>query len=124
MPISPVVLPQQSLVAEADSLDGHGRVCAGWLFTQLDLLVSRCGELLTGGPVVLVSVNAFQLQVPVFSGERLTLQAECLRKGKTSLTLKISAQVARELDANVIVTEVIITCVAVDAQGKPRVFDD
>jgi acyl-CoA thioesterase YciA len=117
-------LPVLRVHAEAGSLDARGHVRAGWLFDQIDREACAAGELITHGPVVIVSVNAFQLQVPVLAGETLWLSAECLRKGKTSLTLKLSATVPREGDVNVIVTEVIITCVAIQADGKSRVFDD
>lgn len=110
------------VTAGTDSLDAHGRVSAGWLFGQLDRLATQVGEVLTHGPIVVVSVNGFQLQVPVHDGETLTLRAECLRQGKSSLTLKLCAEALRGLDVNVMVTEVIITLVAVDLQGKSRIF--
>lgn len=105
-----------------DSLDDRGRVRAGWLFSQMDLAAIVAGERLAHGPVAAVSVNTFQLQVPLYQGDVLSLYADCLRKGSSSLVLKIVASAERFDGAVVLVTEVIMTYVAVDSQGKSRVI--
>ncbi|TDR73021.1 acyl-CoA thioesterase [Paludibacterium purpuratum] len=112
--------PALCVQATQESLDDHGRVRAGWLLTQIDLAATRAGERLTQGPVAAVSVNAFQLQVPIYLGDMVTLYAECLRKGQHSLVLKMTAQAQRGDGSMVAVAEVIMTYVAVDFQGKSR----
>ncbi|MBV8046615.1 MAG: acyl-CoA thioesterase [Paludibacterium sp.] len=113
---SPVLRVQ----ALQDSLDSYGRVRAGWLFGLIDQAAMLVGEHLTQGAVAAVSINTFQLQVPVYLNDTVTLYAECLRKGQSSLVLKVSALVERSDGNTVLAAEVIMTYVAVDDQGKSR----
>lgn len=112
--------PTLVVTAEQDSLDGNGRVRAGWLLNQIDQAAILAGEVLAAGPVTAVSANAFQLQVPIYLGDKLSLYAECLRSGQRSLVLKISAQAERSGGAIDQITEVILTYVAVDHLGRSR----
>ena len=63
---------------------------------------------------------------PVFVGDVLSLYAETLRAGKTSITTKVRVSANRRDDADVVVnvTEAEVVLVAVSGDGKPvAVFD-
>ncbi len=108
--------------AEPRSTNAHGRVHAGWLMYQLDVAGAIFAERLAKGPVTTVAVNAFQLTSPIHLGDVVSLYAECFRLGQKSVTLKITVEAERLMGETVPVTEVIVTYVAIDADGKSRLI--
>jgi acyl-CoA thioesterase YciA len=108
--------------AMPDSLDCHGRVRAGWLMEQLDLAGGFEAERLTGGQVAVVAINTFQFRAPVLPSNMVNIYAECLRIGQKSLTLKISVSAESATGELTFVTEVIVTYVALDTEGKSRLI--
>ncbi len=106
------------------STDAYGRVQAGWLMNQIDLAGSLEAERVSRGPVALVAVNAFQFSLPILLGDVVNLYVEKLRVGQKSITLKISVSSERMDGETVFITEVIVTFVAVDLQGKSRLLGE
>jgi len=121
---SPNPMPVLRVRALPASLDCHGRPRAGWLMEQIDVAGSAEAERIARGPVAVVEVNTFQFRSPVSLGAMVEIYAEQLRVGKKSLTLKIFVQSQHEGEAPVFVTEVIMTYVALDSQGKSRLLTD
>jgi len=124
MESSPKPMPVLRVRALPVSLDCHGRPRAGWLLEQIDLAGSAVAERIARGPVAVVEVNTFQFRSPVSLGAMVEIYAEQLRVGQKSLTLKISVQSQHEDETAVFVTEVIITYVALDSQGKSRLLTE
>jgi acyl-CoA thioesterase YciA len=71
--------------------------------------------------VVTVAMNQVVFHEPVFVGDLVSFYTECIRIGRTSVTVKVSVQSARRHDRQelVDVTEAEITYVNVDADGRP-----
>ncbi|MEX1309821.1 MAG: hotdog domain-containing protein [Candidatus Sulfomarinibacteraceae bacterium] len=71
--------------------------------------------------VVTVAMNQVVFHEPVFVGDLVSFYTECVRVGRTSVTVKVSVQSARRHDRQelVDVTEAEITYVNVDSKGRP-----
>lgn len=71
--------------------------------------------------VVTVAMNQVVFHEPVFVGDLVSFYTECIRVGRTSVTVKVSVQSARRHDRQelVDVTEAEITYVNVDSKGRP-----
>ena len=69
-----------------------------------------------------IAVNSFLFKHPVFVGDVLSLYADVVRVGRTSLTVfvEVYAQRNRLHDEVVKVTEATLTYVATDDQRRPR----
>jgi acyl-CoA thioesterase YciA len=74
------------------------------------------------GRVATVSVNSFLFKQPVQIGDILSLYADVVRVGNTSITVNVEVYAERgRADARVVkVTEATLTYVAIDANGRPR----
>jgi acyl-CoA thioesterase YciA len=74
------------------------------------------------GRVATVSVNSFVFKQPVQIGDILSLYADVVRIGKTSITVNVEvfAERGRTESKVVKVTEATLTYVAIDAKGHPR----
>lgn len=71
--------------------------------------------------VVTVAMNQVVFHEPVFVGDLVSFYTECIRVGRTSVTVKVSVRSARRHDRQelVDVTEAEITYVNVDSEGRP-----
>jgi acyl-CoA thioesterase YciA len=69
-----------------------------------------------------VSVNSFVFKQPVQIGDVLSLYADVVRIGNTSITVNVEvyAERGREEAKVVKVTEAALTYVAIDLKGQPR----
>ena len=67
-------------------------------------------------------MNAFVFKQPVQIGDVLSLYADVVRIGNTSITVNVEVYAERGRDEAKIVkvTEATLTYVAIDLQGKPR----
>jgi len=71
--------------------------------------------------VVTVAMNQVVFHEPVFVGDLVSFYTECIRIGRTSVTVKVRVQSARRHDRQELidVTEAEITYVNVDPDGRP-----
>jgi len=100
-----------------------GDIFGGWIMSQVDIAGSIEAIRRARGRVATVAVNSFVFKKPVLVGDLVSLYAEVLRVGRTSITVgvEVYAQRASLGDACVKVTEAQLTYVAVDASRQPRV---
>lgn len=70
---------------------------------------------------VTVAIREVEFHQPVFVGDVLSLYAQAVRVGRTSLTIHVRVCARRRLDPDQIVkvTEAEVSFVAVDQNGKP-----
>jgi acyl-CoA thioesterase YciA len=123
----PVKLPEgkepvlRVLPMPADA-NHNGDIFGGWIMAQVDL----AGGVLAGrharGRVATVAVNSFQFKQPVQIGDLLSLYAEIVRVGNTSITVNVEVYAQRNPEEIEIVkvTEATLTFVATDRNGRPR----
>jgi acyl-CoA thioesterase YciA len=100
-----------------------GDIFGGWIMAQVDLAGAVPAMRLAQGRVATVAVNSFVFKQPVFIGDIVSLYAEVVRVGRTSITVSVEvyAQHRAMADGGVKVTEAMLTYVAVDENRKPRV---
>jgi acyl-CoA thioesterase YciA len=106
----------------ADS-NSSGDIFGGWVMSQVDIAGSIPAILAARGRVATVAVNSFVFKQPVMVGDVVSLYADIVRIGRTSITVSVEVYSQRNPAAPecVKVTEAILTYVAVDSQRKPRV---
>ncbi|WP_293779988.1 acyl-CoA thioesterase [uncultured Oxalicibacterium sp.] len=115
-------VPQMRVVAMPDDANMHGDVFGGWIMSQVDLAGSVCATRRANGRVVTVAVNSFLFKQPVFVGDLLSIYADIVRVGTTSVTVNVECYAERNrLDIDIVkVTEATLTYVATDDQRRPR----
>ena len=102
-----------------------GDIFGGWIMSQVDI----AGGILAGrrarGRVATVAVNAFTFKKPVYVADVVSFYARVLKIGTTSITVDVRVYAERSMGAPkpaevVLVTDAVLTYVALDAQGRKR----
>ncbi|MGN2391577.1 acyl-CoA thioesterase [Pelomicrobium sp. G1] len=100
-----------------------GDIFGGWIMSQVDIAGSIPAMRRARGRVATVAVNSFVFKQPVFVGDLVSLYAEVVRVGRTSITVDVQVYAQRNPaeEECVKVTEATLTYVAVDEKRRPRV---
>lgn len=102
-----------------------GDIFGGWIMSQVDI----AGGILAGrrarGRVATVAVNAFTFKKPVYVADVVSFYARVVKVGNTSVTVDVRVYAERSMGAPkpgevVLVTEAVLTYVALDARGQKR----
>jgi acyl-CoA thioesterase YciA len=89
--------------------------------SQMDLAGANAAVRRARGRCVTVAVDGMVFHEPVFVGDEISLYADILRVGRTSMKIRIDAwRRSRINETTNKVTEAIFTFVAVDENRKPR----
>jgi acyl-CoA thioesterase YciA len=114
------MLTLQTIAMPADT-NANGDIFGGWLMAQMDLGSSVLARGRARGRVATVAVEAMTFHKPVLVGDVVSIHAEMLREGTTSMTIGIEAWVTRQPSGDHIkVTEAKFVFVAVDTSGVKR----
>jgi acyl-CoA thioesterase YciA len=102
-----------------------GDVFGGWVMSQVDIAGSIAAVRRAKGRVVTVAVNAFHFMAPVSVNDIVSLYAEVVKVGTTSITVDVEVYAERGLHwprpgEVVKVTEAVLTYVAVDEKRQKR----
>lgn len=110
------------LVPMPADLNQNGDVFGGWVMAQVDVAGAIPAMRRARGRVATVSVNSFQFRQPVSVGDIVSLYADIVRIGRTSITVKVEVFAERNYANPIIVkvTEAELTYVAIDASGNKR----
>lgn len=100
-----------------------GDIFGGWIMAQVDLAGAVPAMRVAKGRVATVAVNSFVFKQPVFVGDIVSLYAQVVRVGRTSITVSVEvyAQHRSTVEGGAKVTEAVLTYVAVDDDRRPRV---
>ncbi|MEK7231393.1 MAG: acyl-CoA thioesterase [Pseudomonadota bacterium] len=100
-----------------------GDIFGGWIMAQVDIAGSIPAIRRARGRVATIAVNSFLFRQPVFVGDVVSLYAEIVRVGRTSITINVEVYAQRNPvnEECVKVTEATLTYVAVDSERRPRV---
>ncbi len=110
----------QTIAMPADT-NANGDIFGGWLMAQMDLGASVLARGRARGRVATIAVDGMTFHQPVSVGDVVSIHAEMLREGTTSMTIGIEAWVTRQPDhVRLRVTEATFTFVAVDHSGVKR----
>jgi acyl-CoA thioesterase YciA len=115
--------PVLRLVPMPSDANFAGDIFGGWIMSQVDIAGSIAAIRRARGRVATIAVNSFVFRKPVFVGDLVSLYAQVVRVGRTSITVDVEVFARRAPlgDACVKVTEATLTYVAVDSDRRPRV---
>ena len=123
-----VQLPtDQELVLKVIPMPGdcnaNGDIFGGWVMANVDLAGAVVPARYAGGRMATVAVNEFVFKQPVRVGDILSFFAKLTRIGRTSITVKVEVYAERmgTQGEYTKVTEALLTYVAIDENGQPRV---
>ena len=103
-----------------------GDIFGGWIMSQVDMAGSIPAIRRARGRVATVAVNSFVFKQPVFVGDIVSLYAEIIKVGHTSITVDVSVYAQRGVreggdEICIKVTEAVLTYVAIDNNRRPKV---
>jgi len=108
-------------VADANA---SGDIFGGWILAQMDIAGGTVAAQRAGGRVVTVAINAMTFHRPILIGDLVSVFAEVVKVGRTSLSVGMVAIARRGAGTEeVTVTEGTFVYVAIDEQRKPRPVD-
>lgn len=115
-------IPTMRVVPMPRDTNQGGSIFGGYIFSQIDIAASIPAIQRAKGRVATVAVNSIELHEPVFVGDVLSLYAEVVNVGRTSLTVDVEVFAERNAaDPEVIkVTQATLTFVALDENRRPR----
>ncbi|MBK5103769.1 MAG: acyl-CoA thioesterase, partial [Burkholderiales bacterium] len=109
-------------LAMPENTNIEGDIFGGWIMAQVDIAGGVLAARHARGRVATVAVNSFQFNQPVQIGDLLSLYAEIVRVGNTSITINVEVYAQRNPEEIEIVkvTEATLTYVATDKDRRPR----
>ncbi len=104
--------------------NANGDIFGGWVMAQVDLAGAVLPARIAQGRMATVAVNEFIFKQPVRVGDILSFFGSIKRIGRTSITVQIEVFAERFSDQGryIKVTDALLTYVAIDDQGRPRVL--
>lgn len=98
-----------------------GDIFGGWILAQMDLAAGIRAFERARGRVATVALDAMSFHLPVRVGDLVSVYAEVVRVGRTSLTVQVETWARRRGHAaEELVTQGRFTLVALDDQGRKR----
>jgi len=100
----------------------NGDIFGGWVMAQVDMAGAVIPARYTRGRMATVAVNEFVFKQPVRVGDILSFFSKVSRVGRTSVTVKVEVFAERMVEQGryIMVTEALLTYVAIDSDGRPR----
>jgi len=113
--------PKSRVLMMPRDTNAAGTIFGGVILSYIDQAGAEEAICQGARRVVTVAMNQVVFHEPVFVGDLVSFYTECIRIGRTSVTVKVSVQSARRHDRQelVDVTEAEITYVNVDPDGRP-----
>ena len=110
----------RTLAMPADT-NQNGDIFGGWLLSQMDIGGGVFAAKIAKSRTVTVAVEAMNFRKPVFVGDLVSVHANLVRIGRTSVTVHLEAWVLRRREQSpILVTDGNFTFVAIDDQGHPQ----
>lgn len=120
-PCPPDRAPTVRVVAMPADANPYGDIFGGWLMSQMDLAAGSIASRHSHGRAVTIAVEGMQFHLPVSVGDEVSVYAELVRTGRTSMTIEVEAwRRHRHEEPMHKVTQASFTFVAIDAARKSR----
>jgi acyl-CoA thioesterase YciA len=101
----------------------NGDIFGGWLLSQMDVGGGVFTSKIAKSRTVTVAIEAMNFRKPVYVGDLVSVHANLVRVGKTSVTVHLEAWVLRRKEMqSILVTDGNFTYVSIDDQGHPQVI--
>jgi acyl-CoA thioesterase YciA len=112
----------RTLAMPADT-NQNGDIFGGWLLSQMDIGGGVFASKIAKSRTVTVAIEAMNFRKPVFVGDLVSVHANLVRIGKTSITVHLEAWVLRRREMQaILVTDGNFTYVSIDEQGHPQII--
>lgn len=117
--------PVGRVIAMPADTNPEGDIFGGWLLAHMDLAGATPAFEIAQGRCATVALDGMVFHQPVAVGDEVSIYAEVLKTGRTSIRVHVEAwkrsrNVAQS--RSVRVTEGVFTYVALDDQGRPRLL--
>ena len=110
----------RALAMPADT-NANGDIFGGWLLSQMDLGGGVFASKVAKSRTVTVAIEAMNFRKPVYVGDLVSVHANLVRVGRTSVTVHLEAWVLRRRDQqSILVTDGNFTYVSIDENGHPQ----
>ena len=101
--------------------NGYGTIFGGVILSQLDLAGAAEARKTTKNRVVTAAIDRVEFIAPVFVGDLVSFYTETIKKGKTSITVRVDVEADRaDGSGRAKVTEAQVVYVNVDEGGRPK----
>ena len=108
-------------VAMPADTNANGDIFGGWLLSQMDLGGGVFASKVAQSRTVTVAIEAMNFRKAVYVGDLVSVYANLVRVGRTSVTLHIEAWAMRRREMqSILVTDGNFTYVSIDDQGRPQ----
>lgn len=98
-----------------------GDIFGGWLMAQMDLAAGNLAARIARGRAATIAVEGMTFHKPVKVGDEVSLYADLVGMGRSSMRIHIEAWRRDRYAADSIkVTDATFTFVALDAEGRAR----
>lgn len=99
----------------------YGDIFGGWLMSQMDMAAGLAAARRARGRAVTIAVEGMKFHRPVFVGDEVSVYADLIKVGTTSMTVAVEAwRRARHSEECYKVTEAKFVFVAIDEARQPR----
>ena len=112
----------RTLAMPADT-NANGDIFGGWLLSQMDIGGGVFASKIANSRTVTVAIDAMNFRKAVYVGDLVSVHANLVRLGRTSITVHLEAWSLRRKDRqSILVTDGNFTYVSIDDQGHPQVI--
>jgi acyl-CoA thioesterase YciA len=99
----------------------YGDIFGGWLMSQMDMAAGLVASRYSKGRAVTIAVEGMKFHAPVAVGDEVSVYAELIKVGRTSMTIEVQAwRRGRHVEKSCLVTQAHFVFVAIDADKRPR----
>jgi acyl-CoA thioesterase YciA len=113
----------RTLAMPADT-NANGDIFGGWLLSQMDIgggVFAVFASKIAKSRTVTVAIEAMNFRKAVYVGDLVSVHANLVRIGRTSVTVHLEAWVLRRKEMrSILVTDGNFTYVSIDDQGHPQ----
>ncbi|WP_448501967.1 acyl-CoA thioesterase [Sphingomonas sp.] len=99
----------------------YGDIFGGWLMSQMDMAAGLVAARHAKGRAVTIAVDAMEFLAPVAVGDEVSVYADMVKTGRTSMTIEVQAwRRGRHVEEQCRVTKARFVFVAIDEERRPR----
>ena len=121
----PAMVPVVRTIAMPADTNPSGDIFGGWLMSQMDLAAGNVAARRARGRCATIAVDAVTFVSPVAVGDEVSLYANIVKIGRTSISIWVEAwRRPRHSEETRKVTEAMFTFVALGEDGKSRPLPD
>jgi acyl-CoA thioesterase YciA len=110
----------RTLAMPADT-NANGDIFGGWLLSQMDIGGGVFASKIARSRTVTVAIEAMNFRKAVYVGDLVSVHANLVRIGRTSITVHLEAWALRRRETQpFLVTDGNFTYVSIDEHGQPQ----